>query len=506
MDNEQVRRLAKLLEDGWSVVKSGENYDLTSDIFLSLSASKQLEIGQDISNWISYFEGRLALVRGEHTIAEKHFQDLWTNSQIESNLRYYAASDMGEIETRRGKINEAIEWNNRAYDLAKKKENNAQVALALFQLGTNYKRLAKYNEALEKVQESIDRFKREEDADFQIGASLRDKGNTLIYMGELDKAIEAFEESLAYFKKVSPLSIGETKHRIGWLQRLRGDLDKALELHQEAVGILEAMNATFYHAKALHSMGNVFAEQHDYESALQSFNRALEIFDQLEAGRHKALVLKDRSWPLFREIGIDKALPSLQLALDSLESIGDAGGLLDCNLIMGRIFLRDDQYDKAEEYLVKAQNISNEIKNEPLDIQMKCELGLLMVLTKRLTEVAQIITSVEDYAHRKGMSNYKAWTHMLCGMEAMSRKEIDQAMIFFQNSLREAWWWNQYFPRDITEQIVQVMRADIELAKYAVPVVNDLISFLERDAPHLVSEIKSLEEVKISLNNIRLYR
>jgi hypothetical protein len=170
---------------------------------------------------------------------------------------------------------------------------------------------------------------------------------------------------------------------------------------------------------------------------------------------------------------------------------------------MGRILLRDNQIKRAEDRLANAQSKCKVIKNEPLDIQIKCELALLMLLAKRFSEAKQIIVSIDLYATRKKAGNIKARLNALYGLAALNQKEINQAKASLERSVKDALSWNRYFVRDITEQIIQGVTADPGLIENSAVIIDELINFLEAEAPTLTGEIELLKAVKPTRDNIK---
>jgi len=397
----------------------------------------------------------------------------------------------GELYTGFGKINEAMSWNEEALRIAREMESNSQIALINYELGTNYKRIGEFDESLELLKESLNRYKCEKGANAQVAEVLLGIAITLTYMDQFDEAAEAYEESLSYSDEVKH---AETKHRIGWLRRIQGRLDESLELHQEAISKLESLGEVFLKGKALHSLGNVLAEQHNHEGALDTFASALEIFERLEAGRHMALAIRDRSWSQFQLGDVDGALDSVRLAIGQLDRIGDKAGCAGGHLAIGQILLRVGHLEDAEHHLLTAYTLEQPVASQYSRVVVNGELALLMALRHRFDKVEQLASPVETYAKSNDMHNLEARMKVVRAAVALAQSNLDLAATMFWEALEIACTWNKYFPHDIANKVAWILRSYAQGAKPASEIAEKLVSFLGKSKKEALQHINNLLE------------
>jgi len=426
-----------------------------------------------------------------------------SRSMLSPEHQFQICQYWGELYTGFGKIQEAISWNEEALRIAQEMESNSRIARTYYELGTNYKRLSDFERSLDTLKQSLDRYKREKDANAQIAEVLLGIAITLTYMDRLDDAAEAYEESLGYSDRdQNPVKHAEAKHRIGWLRRLRGRLAESVELHQEAISELESLGETFLQGKALHSLGNVLAEQRRYRDALATYDSALEIFEKLEAGRHSALAARDKSWPQFQLGDVDGALALVHSATDRLDRIGDRAGSAIGHLAIGRILLRVGQFEDAEPHLLTAHNLEQHMESRYAREVVNGELALLMAMRHRFAKVERWIRPVETYAKSSDMRNLEARMKVVRGAMAFGQSRIAAPTNLFQEAFEIAQSWNEYFPCDIADDVAWILKSDLQRAEHAGKIAERLASFLGKSQTEVPREIKEALESVIKGTNL----
>jgi tetratricopeptide (TPR) repeat protein len=126
-----------------------------------------------------------------------------------------------------------------------------------------------------------------------LSYALDNLGLTRQHLGQLDAADEAFLESLALRRETGDRS-GEAQALINRarLARLRGDLDRASALADQAATVLDGDSAPALRATALATAADIASERGDFHTAMDLLNRSLELNTTLNIldGRSIALV------------------------------------------------------------------------------------------------------------------------------------------------------------------------------------------------------------------------
>jgi tetratricopeptide (TPR) repeat protein/isopentenyldiphosphate isomerase len=494
-DKIDLQRLALLLFASWSLsnwasAEGKRKFDPALNIFFTSLYEGELPAitPQNTELWLSYFESRVRIAVGgaeEVDRARGELLEIWRTSEARESsgqgehlLQFCVATDLAEAHTRRGSISEAITWSRKALRIAREDAAPMRQALALYRLSNNQKRQGRYRTALKNLDAAIKLFREHSSQgnNYHLGRFLLDKGNTHTYLKEAVAAEEAFESSRAYFRDLSPQSFAEVSHRLGWLKRMRGDLDGALEAHIEAVEQfrqlesqlgtgtdVEASTVPFVRAKALHSMGNVLAEMCRHDEAIACYDEAIAIFEHHGGRRYEAIAIKDGAWSRFVKMGPGVAEKELRRALSNLGYDGSKDeksashsathqteGWLQLSLVRscsGRL-------EQATEALERAEGILGDDEDDRyLVARAKLQRALIGALRGDLNKIEPQLVDVEAYAMsaelRLWYLSALAALVRAAGMTVTSGASIDDDWPAEARGIAER--WNGYAPMAIEE-------------------------------------------------------
>ncbi|MFQ5978388.1 MAG: tetratricopeptide repeat protein [Candidatus Heimdallarchaeota archaeon] len=104
------------------------------------------------------------------------------------------------------------------------------------------------------------------------------------HLGELDKALSAFERSLALFQELgNEINQAIPLGNIGrYYSHWMGNNDRALDYYQQSLEISQKYNWKRILAHTLHSMGSVHHSQGDFERALDLFQQSLRLNEEIK--------------------------------------------------------------------------------------------------------------------------------------------------------------------------------------------------------------------------------
>ncbi len=212
---------------------------------------------------------------------------------------------------------------------------------------------------------------------FEIAKSLHEKmmmGFALLNMsndfkdrGEYEKAISVLHHAQQQFDPTDLKELGDVKINIGNIYELQGRHNEAITLNKQANVNFSKSNSNFESCKALLNIGNNFLAIEIMDSALFYFNKA----GNLSNGRYKAIDGKvyHGKGTFFMRIGIlDSAIFYLEKSLDLKQKNNDLEGLLVTMKNLGDLTYIKGDKPKAEEYLLVADTMANNLK-DPLFIE-----------------------------------------------------------------------------------------------------------------------------------------
>lgn len=162
------------------------------------------------------------------------------------------------------------------------KEDEPVIADCLKNIGETYFSLGHgyYEKALDYFEQSILLNKKLKDHE-NIANNLHNIGMVNIDIGEYEKALDNFENALRIKKEIFPntisKSIADTLHIIGRACSRIGKYRKSIEYHEQALLIYENLKEDSDIATELKHMGLVYNYTGEYEKAIDSYKKSIEI-------------------------------------------------------------------------------------------------------------------------------------------------------------------------------------------------------------------------------------
>ncbi len=171
------------------------------------------------------------------------------------------------------------------------------------------------------------------------------KPNSIKYTFFLYKATSLFNIGIVYYEK--------------------SDYDTAIEYYQKAYNLFEELQQKNRMAECYRMVGIVHNDQGSYDLAIENYLKALVIYE--EAGNKQGIAY------CYTDIGIihydqgnyDKTIEYFLKSLEIKEELKDQQGILTCYINIGVVENSRGRHDLAIEYFLKALKISEDLKNKP---------------------------------------------------------------------------------------------------------------------------------------------
>ncbi len=290
---------------------------------------------------------------------------------------YYQLSDASK----------GIEWGNKAFQLAEKKNSKRWQAISNDEIGNTYGFLGNFSKAVVYHEKAVTLAKELGNEDM-IAGMLNNLGNAYTNMSNYPKALDCFFSCLrASDKKGNKGGSALTYGNIGLTYMNMKDPKKALYYYEKAQKIFESQNDKYYLSIDLSNIAVVHQAMRNFPKALEFYKKALELSREMD---NQYLVSQNlmNLGNLYHEIDdYDKAMDCANQALKISEEIGDTKGAACCLATIGavytsmatdttpsgpekkqvRIFNREQLLNLAVDYLKKAHDMAHAMSDKEFE-------------------------------------------------------------------------------------------------------------------------------------------
>jgi len=267
---------------------------------------------------------------------------------LKAKHKYEKRGTTDDTEITRGLLNKAIELDD-------------NLILAKTLLGTTYRDMGDYDEAMEIYTPALKQAEELRD-EYGMGIILIDIGLVHYSKGEYDKPLEYFSRSLAIQEELGDkYRMGSTLNNIGLVHANRGDYDRALDYYVRSLAIQEELGDKTGMGNSLGNIGIVHMNKGDYDRALDYYGRTNAIKEELGDKTGMGTSLANIGLVHNTRGDYDKALDYYARSLTIQEELGDkrAMGIILSNIGIAHANRGDS--GKALEHLEKSLTIQKEI-------------------------------------------------------------------------------------------------------------------------------------------------
>ncbi len=244
---------------------------------------------------------------------------------------------------------------------------------ACFNYGAYFRTIAKLDSSLFWYQKSLSYYNACNDT-MEVSRTLNSIGNIYSEKRDFLNAIKYFKQSLSYKILIKDKKgIGINLYNIGntYFYDIR-NYKLGLENYTKAIEIFTEINYNTGLASCLNSMGNLYEEWGNYNSAIESYNRALK----LEENDEKKIDLYNNMGNVFvKTQKYDTALFNYSKALEisklSNSLLGQAISLKNLGLVYSEI----ENIEKSNVYLKEALAISEKIQLKDVEAEVLSAIG-----------------------------------------------------------------------------------------------------------------------------------
>lgn len=184
--------------------------------------------------------------------------------------------------------------------------------------------------------------------------------------GDLDKAEQLHVEALEINQKLGRLEGSALQYgNLGLIYEMRGDLDKAENMHQKSLETAKKLGLQNIIVSEYGNLACIYQKQGDLDKAEEIHNKVLDIEDKL-GDLHIVATVYGNLGIIYRKRGdLDKAEQMFMKSLEIDEKIGRLEGIANDYSNLGVVCEQRGDVEKAGEYLEKAVELFKKIGMKP---------------------------------------------------------------------------------------------------------------------------------------------
>lgn len=206
-----------------------------------------------------------------------------------------------------------------------------------------------------------------------IASSYNNIGNVYVEKGNYPEALKNYFLSLKIREAINDkTNIAASYNNIGIVYYNQFNYPAALKNHLASLKIKEMIGDKKGIGYSYNNIGNVYSDQGNYPEALKNYFACLKIKEEIGDKKGIASAYNNIGLVYYAQalsepnqtIRMDKLGQSLKSHLASLkikETIGDKAGIATSYSNLGNVYTKQQKFNLAEEYLVKAKELSIKI-------------------------------------------------------------------------------------------------------------------------------------------------
>ncbi len=335
-----------------------------------------------------------------------------------------------------------------------------------------------------------------------MGVAFTNIGGRLFNKGELDEALNNYQEAIKIHEKLGELrGKGINLNNIGFILNKKGKIDEALRNYKEALDIADQLNDFKAKAIRLTNIGEILYEKGELDNALKNIQEALKINEQLGNLYGKADDLNNIGRILHDKGELDKALKNFEDALEISKQLSNMEGQATMLNNIGSILIDKGELDQSMIYYRKALKICNKLgKIEAKSVYLN-NIGIVLTKKGKFSEAIKYFEETLEIDKQLGNLENVAKDLNKIAFCFKEMGELDETLKYYKKSL------------EINEKSGNMKKKAKNLTK-----IGDILSNMDEldealkyylDAFNIFKKNKDLQEVanimmKIAINYFSL--
>ncbi|RKE03419.1 tetratricopeptide repeat-containing sensor histidine kinase [Marinifilum flexuosum] len=276
---------------------------------------------------------------------------------------------------KKGKVDSAVLYFHKAIDEAKQVHDTVIWVKSCNNISVLRNNQGRYDQSIQAGLEILDILKEKKQNKSKLMA-LINVGISYYKKSDFPKALKYFIEAKDYALQFNSIigELGTCYEEIGHVYRIIGDFKNAMIHYEKGLEVRLELRSKKAIAISYNNIGDLLLEQKKFSEALVNFEKSLKIKNEFGDKMKISLTLHNISNVEFKLGQVQNAKSNLLLAIKNRKEVNDRLGLVSSYLLLSIILIHENNFTKAEHYLLRAKELAKEIKT--LDLERDIYLQL----------------------------------------------------------------------------------------------------------------------------------
>lgn len=270
------------------------------------------------------------------------------------------SNNLGNVYLLNGQWKQALDVFQSSVEAVEQSKDSLNLAATYENLGNIYQLILQRNKAITHYNNALAIRKSIKD-EAGIAKSLHFLGDVHQEKNELETAKEYFKQSLSINQKLcNEPRIADSYDRLGQVFQGLGSLDSALIYYQNSIETFEMLDDSNGLVRTILHQASVFQKQKNFKKALSLFEQALQFADSSKSILLQAQILDRMGDTYNNQDSLISAVEYYQQAADLYEQLNNYQNLSLILYNMGLIRLKQDRYAEGYQLLKRAVALDEE--------------------------------------------------------------------------------------------------------------------------------------------------
>lgn len=282
-----------------------------------------------------------------------------------------------------------------------------------------------YAQAIESIKSSLDFLNEFEYLELEA-YSLYLLGNIYSDIGEYDGAVEHLLQAQSLNETLNNRKLqGQIEYTLGFVYYEQKNNQNAKETALLAVDQFQELGIKRWEAKTKNLLGLIELAFGNYAESINYFNEGMKTYEELDDKKGIASILFNKS-SIYLEQGDISRVIDIQLEALSLDQeAGNTRGVIVSYNELGLLLTEAKQYDKAEDYLIKAHDLLVELPSLTLEADNHRYLSKLYAARKDYAQAYEYLEKSKVISDSIYSQNSLNRSLELSAIHDLEKKEIE---------------------------------------------------------------------------------